>query len=323
MTSSVWNAWCRGWVLVLGLVALACGPTGRGAVSADGFRHNDYGYRVLPVKDGGLMAESWKLDNFYEDSEKDVQSGQTKKFVKPKDGKEWVVEYELDHDGDGEVDSKVEELIYDLRFEHREHDGVIFLRTIPLSTDMKEKKLSVLMDRYVEGIAGAGYEVVSLNSRVRLLLEKRYAAALVSKNATTLAGRDAFMAILDVANTDQLKIDPKARKERVELVILHTDFVYKHQGVNKDIKPTEYPVLMFAGYANTPDEFAAGEGEFHDFLRRIEIDERTGFELPTPERPTEAPEAGEAAEQEPPTEAPASAPPAESEPKDPEPAPAP
>jgi len=287
------NVRCRAWALVLGLMALSCGPTARGAVSPDGFHHNDYGYRVSAVHGGGLMAEPWKLDNFYEDTEFDANSGVTQNVVKPKDGKDYVVVYDLDHDGDGETDDSVKELVYDLRFKHLVHDGVVFLRTIPMSTDLKQKKLSVLMDRYVEQIAGAGYEVVSLNSQVNFLIEKRYAAAVVSKGATKLAGRDAYIAVLDVANVDQLKIDPKARKERVELVILHTDFVYKHQSINDKAKPTEYPVLMFIGYANTPDEFAAGEGDFHDFLARIEIDKRRGFEPPKVEQGALASDPGE------------------------------
>jgi hypothetical protein len=323
MTLAVRNAWYR-WALVLalGLPALACGPSVRGAISADGFRHNDYACRVLPMKDGRLMGEAWKLDNFYEDDEFDADSGQTKKVTKPKDGKNYVVEYQLDHDGDGEVDAEVEELVYDLRFEHREHDGVVFLRTIPLSTDMKHKKLSVLMDRYVEQIAGAGYEVVSLNSKVNFLVEKRYAAALVSKSATKVAGRDAYIAILDVANIDQLKIDPKARKERVELVLLHTDFVYRKESGTPGAPVSEFPVLMFAGYANTPDEFAIGESEFHDFLNRIEIDQRRGFVAPELEPAVEKTVSEETRKPSEEATGAASSPPPESESPEPSPAPA-
>jgi hypothetical protein len=280
MAFSARGAWSRGSALVLGLVALACGPGARGAVSADGFLHNDYGYRVAASADGRVLPESWKLDNFYEADVIDAETGQTKKVVKPKDGKDYVVDYQLDYDGDGEFESKVTELTYDLRYEHLVHDGVIFLRTIPISTDLKHKKLSVLMDRYVEQIAGAGYEVVNLNSQVNILVEKRYAAAHVSKVATKLADRDAFLAILDVANLDQIKVDPKARKERVELVLLHTDFAYKQSSSNQESEPRAFPVIMFVGYANKPDEFQAGQADFHDFLRRIEIAGHRGFEPP-------------------------------------------
>jgi hypothetical protein len=264
-------------------LGLACAPAPRGAIGAEGFRHNDYAYRVVAQKDGGFLPESWKIDNYY---------GETG-ALKPKDGKDWIIEYSLDENGDGEEDLKVEELIYDLRFEHLVHDGVIFLRTIPISTDLQQKKLSVLMERYIEGIAGAGYEVVSLNSQSHLLVEKRYAAAIVGKGPTKLAGRDAYVVLLEVANIDQLKIDPNARKERVELVLLHTDFEYKKESVNENVKPTKFPVIMFAGYANQPAEFDAGQKEFHEFLGRIEIDQKRGFEPPElgPSKAEPAPEA--------------------------------
>ena len=276
----------RAWLIVFGLFGLACAPAPRGAIGPEGFRHNDYAYRVVAQKDGAFLPESWKLDNYYKGTND----------LKPKDGKDWVVEYSLDEDGDGEVDVKVEELVYDLRFEHLVHDGVIFLRTIPISTDMQQKKLSVLMERYIEGIAGAGYEVVSLNSRSQLLVEKRYAAAVVGKGPTKLAGRDAYVVLLEVANIDQLKIDPNARKERVELVLLHTDFEYQIKSVNENVKPSVFPVIMFAGYANQPAEFEAGQKEFHEFLGRIEIDQRRGFEPPElgPSKAEPAPEAAPA-----------------------------
>ena len=274
----------RAWVIVFGFYGLACAPSARGALGPEGFSHNDYAYRVVAQKDGSFLPESWKLDNYYGGSG----------ALKPKAGKEWIVEYSLDSDGDEEADFKVEELIYDLRFEHLEHDGVIFLRTIPISADMKQKKLSVLMERYVEGIAGAGYEVVTLNSQSQLLVEKRYAAAIVAKSPTKLAGRDAYVALLDVANVDQLKIDPNARKERVELVLLHTDFGYITTSNNQTVKSATFPVIMFAGYANKPEEFEAGQKDFHDFLGRIEIDKRSGFEPPEL-GPSKAPPAPEAA----------------------------
>ena len=145
---------------------------------------------------------------------------------------------------------------------------------------MREKKLSVLMDRYVEHIAGAGYEIVSLNAQSHLLVEKRYAAAIVAKGTTKLAGREAYVAVLEVANIDQIKIDPNARRERVEVVLLHTDFTYEKRSLNESAKPASFPVVMFAGYANMPDEFEAGLGEFHDFLGRIEIAGERGFNPP-------------------------------------------
>ncbi len=257
----------------IGLLALAsagCGPKGKGAVGPEGYSHSDYGYRVLATPEGSLLDSDWKLDNFYE-----KQGG-----LFEKDAKDYVTTYELDFDGDGTYETQSEEHIYDLRFKHLRHDGVIFIRTIPLSTDQAKKKLSVLLDRYVEAIAGAGYEVVQLNPGASMLVEKRYAASIVSEGKARLAGRDAYAATIDVANIDQIKVDPNARKKRVQLVIAHAPFRYKKMRQDGDTQ--KFPVIILAGYANQPDEFDEALPEFHDLLNRLEVKGVDGFALTKP-----------------------------------------
>lgn len=204
------------------------------------------------------MSDQWKLDNYYEGT-----------FgYKPKSVGNYVVTYKLDRDGDGDFEHSAEELTYDLRFKHLVHDGVIFLRTIPLSQDLKHKKLAVLMDGMVEEMAGAGYEVVQSNEQTSVLVEKRYAAAVVEEGEAQLGGLPAHAAILDVANLDQIKVDPNARSGRVQLVLVHTPFEYGSHA---------FPVLLVAGYANQPEDFLAGLPEFHDLLSRVVIGGQHGF----------------------------------------------
>jgi hypothetical protein len=264
--------WCCVGVMIAYLAG--CKPPAQGAITPEGYQHNAYAYGVLPNAKGQLMAPPWKIDNFY------IPPGA--KSLQPKNSDEYVLEYQLDLEGDGEFETRVDELTYDLRFEHLEHDGVIFLRTIPLSSDMKQKKLSVLMERYVEAIAGAGYEVVALNASSTMVLERRYAAVVIERGAARLAGLDAYIVTLDVANTEHLKVDPNARKQRVQLVLLHTPFKYHPRYAEQ--AETSFPVAMFIGYANQPEEYDAGLPAFHDFLRRIVIGERAGLALGTSDK---------------------------------------
>jgi hypothetical protein len=215
------------------------------------------------------MSQDWKIDNYYEKEGK----------LTVKDSDDYVIEYELDEEGDGEFETKVKEHRYDLKFDHLVHDGSLFVRTIPISTDLRQKKLSVLMDRYVEGIAKAGYEVVQFAPGKTIMLERRYAAAVVDKAPATLAGLDALVVTLDVANLDQVKVDPNARAERVRLVFAHTNFRYQKRSGAPDKPPVEFPVVLMIGYGNQPDEFEAGLPEFQHFLERIEIDAVRGFSL--------------------------------------------
>ena len=257
--------------LVLVAALLACGrkqTSSPAAVTAAGYRHGTYYYHVQAAPDGRLMPPAWNLDNF--------QTGQ--KDLKPKTGGIYMTNYELDVDGDGKFESIQGVPTYDLRFKHAEDAGVIFLRTIPISQDMGAKNLRVMMTDFVEGVAGAGYEVVSLNQGSQVVVEKRYAAAVVDEGPAELAGVEAYFATMDVANLDQVKVDPKARKDRVQLVILHTKFSYQPpRNVSK--QPTQFPVLMVLGYANQEQDFARGLPEFHDLLGRVAIDGTQGFSI--------------------------------------------
>jgi len=252
--------------------AFACAPPPTGDIGPNGYQNRSYRYQVASLSNGNLMSADWKLDNYYVGK---------KKSLRPKEGDDYITEYSLDADGDGLFETKAKEYLYDLRFKHLVHDGVIFLRTIPVSADLERKKLSTLMDRFIEQIAGAGYEVVKLNPTTNVVVEKRYAAALVDKHRATLADTSALVVTLDIANLDQLKVDPAARKHRLQLVLLHTHFKYTPKsGVGKNARAKgTFPVVMLAGYANQPGDFSAGLNEFHDLLNRITISKHSGFRL--------------------------------------------
>ncbi len=255
--------------------SVACGPASNGAITPSGYQNAAYEYSVAALPDGNLMSPEWKLDNYY----------LKRKQLVEKDSKDYVVTFELDKEGDGEYETKAKQYLYDLRFKNLVHDGTIFVRTIPISTDLGQKKLSVLMQNYIEAIAGGGYEVVQLNPQDRIVIEKRYAAAVDDQGPATLAGLPAHVATLSVANTEQLKVDPKARAERVQLVLMHTRFVYHPKGTNKKVV---FPVLLLAGYANQPDDFDAGLVEFHQLLNRVVIEGAHGYSY-VPPAPAAAP----------------------------------
>jgi hypothetical protein len=251
--------------VVLAALSGGCGPKRGGSVTPQGYQHAKYAYSVGALPGGTLMSGEWKLDNFYLKKEKLIE----------KDAAEYVISYRLDKNGDGEFETQAKQHLFDLRFENLVHDGVIFLRTFPISTDLGQKKLSVLMHDYIEGIAGGGYEVVQLNSEEEIVIEKRYAASIDSQGPAELAGLPAYVATLSVANTEQLKVDPNARAQRVQLVLLHTRFVYTHGAKGHE---ATFPVLLLAGYANQPDDFDAGLVDFQNLLNRVVLEGNRGFQ---------------------------------------------
>jgi hypothetical protein len=250
----------------MGALIGACEVNAPGALTPAGFSHDKYAYRV--VTDGStFLGNEWMLDNYFTDSMGAQQ---------PKRDGAYATKYEFDRNGDGKVDTTQTALTYDLRFQHKKHEAFIWLRTIPISNELKDKDLRVLMKDYVDGIAGAGYEAVQLENQRVGISEKRYAAEVVEQGAATLAGKEAYRAVMDVANVDQIKLTPTDRRVRVELIFVRPGFEYVLSvlGDQSDIK---FPVLMIAGYANMPDDFVGDRASFGSFLSRIEIGGRRGF----------------------------------------------
>jgi hypothetical protein len=254
------------YLLLTGALIGACAVKAPGSLTPAGFSHEKYAYRV--TTDGStFLGNDWMLDNYYTDEMGTQQ---------PKRNGTYATKYVFDRNGDGKVDSTQDALTYDLRFQHKKHEAFIWLRTIPISNELKDKDLRVLMKDYVDEIAGAGYEAVQLENQRVGVSEKRYAAEVVEQGAATLAGKEAYRALMDVANIDQIKLTPTDRRVRVELVFIRTGFEYvlSTLGEKDDVK---FPVLMIAGYANMPDDFVADQSSFASLLSRIEIAGRRGF----------------------------------------------
>jgi|GEM_PF-2425236 len=267
-------------VLCLGLGA--CVPA-KNVLSPEGYQHAEYNLKVSALPDGQLLPPNWKLDNLVKRSRKgrvtnDKEADRTKTWFEDKKGEDYETTYRLDGDGDGEYETEADEPAYELKYVHTAHDGEIFLRAVPLSGDESQKRLKVLMARYVEAAAGAGYRVVPVGQNSSVLIERRYAASVTQEGDARLAGNDAYYAHLEIANMDQVKLDPNARRTHVELILRHTTFKYKkkHRGGTG-----EYPVLLIAGYANQPEEFEEGRADFLSFLKRLKVNGGSGLKLPT------------------------------------------
>jgi hypothetical protein len=248
------------------LAAIACHPAPAGSLTPAGYQHDTFKYKIskpLP----GFLGDDWKLDNYYKDEDGSYA---------PKHDGMYLTTYHFDVDDDGKVDYHEKALTYDLRLQNKKHEAFIWLRTVPISNELKDKELRVLLKDYVDGIAGAGYEAVQFTGDPQQrVVEKRFAAEIVEQGNGTLAGQDAYVVKMDVANIDQLKVSPNSRRTRVELVFARTGFEYRY---DVGAKPYKFPVLMMAGYANFPDDFATDEAAFQKFLGEIEIRGKRGFE---------------------------------------------
>jgi len=242
----------------------ACHPA-TGTLTPTGYRSEKPSYRVVKTGEN-FLGDSWILDNYF--------TNRLGRYV-PKTEGIYETTFSLDLDGDGKFEERRDAPTYDLRFQHKKHDAFIWLRSVPISDERKDKDLRVLMKAYVDEIAGAGYEAVQL-SGAHVVVEKRYAAEVVEQSEAKLADRDAYYAAIDVANIDQIKLTPSTRRVRVELVFVRpgTDYAFRSSTFTHT-----FAALLMVGYANFPEDFAADEPAFQTFLSEIEINGRRGFSL--------------------------------------------
>jgi len=264
-----WRAGRAAWIAA-GLAAIGAA----GCVKATGsftdgaFAHTTYPYRVVPAADG-ILDVAWRLENFQRKRDGELEQ---------KKSDELVSDYRLDSDADGQPDATLSIPTFDLRYEHRQRDGVIWLRTFPISGTLRIKELRVLMQNYIDQIAGVGYETVDLEKME--VLERRFASEMLDRGDATLAGRRAYVATVDVANIDQVHLSPTSRAVRVRLVLVRPDFAYIPDKNNS----AAFPVLMMAAYSNLPEDFERDLPSFERFLGEIEIVGDRGWQLSSLER---------------------------------------
>lgn len=265
-----------------------------------GYTNGPHGYRVVATADSKLTND-WLLDNYYTRGTRLVL----------KDGDAYQVEYQLDTDGDGQGDQSETLPLYDLRYKHRQRDAVIWLRTFPISTDLREKELRVLLHRYVDEVAGAGYEAVQLHANRHIVSEKRYAAEVLEEGNASLAGVEAYEATIEVANVDRLKLEENRREVRVRLVLARPGFSIDVTRLGK--RPVSFPVLLLAGYANLPGDFEQDSPAFESLLQQIAIHNQRGYQssvIPT-EKADQPSTEDEPAEEKPPEPSDDGSPPSE------------
>ncbi len=253
---------------VLGVVLLSgCTKAMTGTLTPEGYTHGKYAMAIDNSAGESLLPEGWRLDSAYEKHGK----------LKAKNTPDYETKFSFDTDGDDKIDTNRTELIYDLRYVHKVHSGVIWIRTVPISNELREKELRVLMQDYVDEVAGAGYEVVNIG-QARLMVEKRYAAEILRRGRGEVGGEAAYGASFAVANIDQVQVDKDARRERVMVVISRPGFEYD-VGPHSGSKGASYPVLFIAGYSSLPDDFDAGLQDFQALLQRVRFDGSAGYAM--------------------------------------------
>jgi len=248
----------RAFVLALGAaMGLGCATQPAGHFTSAGYVNSTYAYSV-PYAEGALvLPNGWVLDNFVSSPD----------GVVPRKDDGYVTSVELDRDGDRAPDCSLRIATYDLRFVHSAHPGVIWLRTFPYSYHLHEKPLEQLARDYVAYMSASGAEAAVIDDRVPG--PPRVNIAVDSQSSWVVAGHPAE--VLDVRETALAGTAVR----RVRVVLVRPGFMYQH--TNRRRETVLYPVLMVAGYSNSPESFELAAADLDILLGQITVQGVSGL----------------------------------------------
>jgi hypothetical protein len=190
------------------------------AWSAVGYEQRQYGWR-LPFADAPkrLIAPSpWRLDNWEEKSPGHFEA---------KRGPHYFDTVEVDDDGDGKIDGweRHEEPLSDLELVNEEDDSFVWIKTRAIPPGSARRKLELVARDYVDALSGwTTIAQLDLFGRERKRA-RQLTTLLKSVRETRVGGHRALDVVADIADVDELRVNPRARLGRLRVVVARIGYV--------------------------------------------------------------------------------------------------
>jgi len=208
-----------------------------------------------------FVSPDWRVDNFLLSDTGEIRA--------EKENDEYTFSRKADYDGDGREEVYVAPT-YILKLLHRKNAGVLWSQMVPLDLNEKERNLDVLVNDYVESLSGAGFYAVSVPSGKVEVHARQYATKIVDKKPRKVGRFEGLEATIELANLDQLKLDPASRSAKIRVVFLRTDYVTRlYQTTTVDV-----PLLLVLGLHAQPAYFDATAPDFDSFVGAFELKEK-------------------------------------------------
>jgi hypothetical protein len=276
-------------------------------IGPTGFDQPNFQYRLnyQDAARGVFFGPDWQLDNYF------LEGGR----LKAKKGPEYVAMREIDEDGDGTVSQweKKEEFIYDLRFVNVHDDGILWIKAHPLSQQSVQKDLDVLLNNYADGLSGTGLYAQSNLFSVERVKARQFTSFVVSKQPVTVGNNTGLVGVIELAETERLRLDPQYRSAKIKIAIARFAYyepigrygsgpwpVVNYRGQNR----VQRIGLFVVGYYNSAAKFEGQMQTFDQALAQLSFGPESAIGSP----PAPANVASPAPSAAPPT--PASSPPA-------------
>ena len=228
-----------------------------------GFHREDVPYDLFFKNETTLeiIDRDWIISNW--------EVGEGEAAPERRDGPNFLGYTLTDYDGDGTAD-RLYGYYSDIELRNRKNEGAIWISAEGLCPRNREKTLSIFIEKYIESLSGEDFGLRRTRWGWIKSDAKTFAAFLVGSKNLQLAGMDAIVATIGVANVDRLALDPTHRHGFIRVVLIRVPgkFVQLFEGLGK---MTDETGLIMIGYFNSPEFFEADLGALDGILGQLRI----------------------------------------------------
>ncbi len=256
----------RSFMSLLALVMLPVACVTPGKIGPQGYRHEKLGYSIpyAQGEDRVFINASWKLETNTEGQPYYKDNRSYRVDVKSLNGREDSI--------------SVQDV--DLIFKHRQTNGVISVQSAPLADSVSDKKLPILAKDHVERLSGLYYASLGQGG-TRVGIGKNLVTNIIESKSGTLGTAETYEAVVDVANAEQLKLNPDHRLMRYKMVLIRPkasegwkeirDASGKQVKGREDRVEQSYPAIIALTYAMDHAFYQEYLADFEGLVRRFKL----------------------------------------------------
>jgi hypothetical protein len=256
----------RSLISVLAFVFLSTACVSTGKLDSQGFTHDKLGYSLSYEKPNEkvFIPSSWTLETNSQGQSSPKDNSTRRLEVKSYSGHQDTI--------------MVQDL--DLVFKHRETNGVIAVQSAPLGEKAAYKKLPILAKDHVELMSGLYYASLT-EGRTRIGHGKNLVTNIVEGRSGSMGTAETYEAVVDVANAEQLKLNPEHRLMRYKMVMIRPKAPEGWKDLRgvygKKVPPEDryieetYPALIVLTYAMDHAFYQDYLPDFEALVRRFKL----------------------------------------------------
>jgi hypothetical protein len=208
---------------------------------------------------------NYMIENYYGDCK------EKKFFLRTGPAYEGKISVDWNNDG---TEVRFPAYFYDLKLHHIQNAGEIWVLSREIPPHLANTLVDVFLDNYVENLSGLNVEVSRTPFNYVKITERKNATKIISKQSTKIGKYPGIIATIEIANLNQLRLDPNHRSGMMRVLIAKIDGkIGGTDGIvdgHMVIMPPERAgkVLLVVGYYNTPQFFEQGLPDFDSLLKK-------------------------------------------------------